>query len=210
MRDFMFLEDMTNEEQSLFKKSMRKLLDCTFLVQAKDEKYYSFVARQSNRQNIAEYLHWIGYDLEVIDEQGVAMLKNYEIDEEENGLKRSNLLNFDGSQVPVLWALWSIYLSKNAYQETVYTTFEELMNRLKYYDISADLKQSNFKDTMNLLKRYSLIDFPKKAFEDQDLIHLYSSLQFGMDFPQFKVVLKEYFPNIDFGIDDSLEKKVVQ
>lgn len=206
----MFLEDMTNEEQSLFKKSMRKLLDCTFLVKAKDEKYYSFVARQSNRQNIAEYLHWIGYDLEVIDEQGVAMLKNYEIDEEENGLKRSNLLSFDGSQVPVLWALWSIYLSKNAYQETIYTTFEELMNRLKYYGISADLKQGNFKETMNLLKRYSLIHFSKAAFEEQDLIHLYPSLQFGMDIPQLKVVLKEYFPDAFLFGDDSLEDKEVQ
>lgn len=137
MSDFKFLEDMTDYEQSLFKKSMRKLLDCTFLVQAKDEKYYSFVARQSNRQNIAEYLHWFGYDLEVVDEQGVAMLKNYEIDEEEYGLKRSNLLTFDESQVKVLFALWSIYLSKNSFQRDVYTTFEELMNRLKYYDISA-------------------------------------------------------------------------
>ena len=40
----------------LFKRCIRKLLSSTFILRDKDEKLYAFISRESNRQDISEYL----------------------------------------------------------------------------------------------------------------------------------------------------------
>ena len=67
-----------NEEDAyLFKRSIRKLLDATFIVADKDEKLYDFIAAESNHYDVNTYLSLIGYQVMVDDRLKVAMLQQH-------------------------------------------------------------------------------------------------------------------------------------
>ena len=63
MADIRLNLSIKEENNALFKRCIRKLLDSTFIVGDKDEKLYSFIARESNRQDISDYLRMIGFDV---------------------------------------------------------------------------------------------------------------------------------------------------
>lgn len=205
MNKYDYLEEMSDSEQILFKKSIRKLLDATFIVKDKDEKLYQFIARGSNRENISEYLRLIGYNLNVSDEQGVAMLYQDETDDENVGLKRSNLQSFDGTQVKFLLVLWQAYLTQCSYENEVYLTVGEIIDKLRYYGITAELNQTSFKDTMIMLRKYNLIDFRGNDFTEELKIRLYPSLMFCMDLEQLKQVIRDYISDADYVFEESRE-----
>ena len=202
MNKFDYLEERSYSEQILFKKSIRKLLDTTFVVKDKDEKLYQFIARASNRENISEYLRLIGYNLNISDEQGVAMLYQDETDDENVGLKRTNLQTFDGTQIKILLVFWQAYLAKYAYEKEVYMTVGEIIDKLKYYGISAELGQVSFRDTMLLFRRFNLIDFRGNDFTEDLSIRLYPSLMFCMDIDQLKQVISDYISEKDYLFDE--------
>jgi len=207
MNKYDYLEEMSESEALLFKKSIRKMLDSTFLVKGrdKDNKLYQFVARGSNRQNITEYLCLIGYTLIVSDEQGVAMLAYGDTDDENVGLKRSNLQLFDTMQVKILLVLWQTYLSKCSYEEEVHITFGEIIDRLKHYGITVELNQTTFKESIILFRRFSLIECQGKDFKADATVRLYASLQFCMDIHQLNQVIKDYISNNQFEMETEEE-----
>lgn len=205
MNKYDYLEEMSDSEQILFKKSIRKLLDATFIVKDKDEKLYQFIARGSNRENISEYLRLIGYNLNVSDEQGVAMLYQDETDDENVGLKRTNLQSFDGTQVKFLLVMWQAYLTQCSYENEVYLTVGEIIDKLRYYGITAELNQTSFKDTMIMLRKYNLIDFRGNDFTEELKIRLYPSLMFCMDLEQLKQVIHDYISDADYVFEESRE-----
>ena len=63
MGDIKLSISIKEENNILFKRCVRKLLDSTFIVGDKDEKLYSFISRESNRQDISDYLRMIGFDV---------------------------------------------------------------------------------------------------------------------------------------------------
>ena len=87
MSDIQLNISIKEENNILFKRCIRKLLDSTFIVGEKEEKLYSFISRESNRQDISDYLRMIGFDVLVDTNVRIAMLKPYEADEETVGLK---------------------------------------------------------------------------------------------------------------------------
>ena len=74
MSDISLHLSIKEENGILFKRCIRKLLSSTFILRDKDEKLYAFVSRESNRQDISEYLRMIGFDVMVEDKSGVCML----------------------------------------------------------------------------------------------------------------------------------------
>ncbi len=62
------------ENVHLFKRCIRKLLESTFILRDKDEKLYQFASRESNRQDISEYLRMIGFDVIRRKRQGCVCL----------------------------------------------------------------------------------------------------------------------------------------
>ena len=50
-------------ESLMFKKALRHLFNSTFVLREKEEKLYRFIARESNRFEISQYLQVIGYDI---------------------------------------------------------------------------------------------------------------------------------------------------
>lgn len=98
MGDIKLSISIKEENNILFKRCVRKLLDSTFIVGDKDEKLYSFISRESNRQDISDYLRMIGFDVLVDTNVKIAMLKPHEADEEAVGLKRANVVSFTTEQ----------------------------------------------------------------------------------------------------------------
>ena len=78
MSDLKLELSIREEDGILFKRCIRKLLDATFIVKDKEERLYAYISRESNRQDISDYLRMIGFDVFVDDHVGVAMLRQFD------------------------------------------------------------------------------------------------------------------------------------
>ena len=195
MSDISLQLSIKEENGILFKRCIRKLLSSTFILRDKDEKLYAFVSRESNRQDISEYLRMIGLDVMIEDKSGVCMLCMSEEDEETVGLKRANVVSFTTTQYHLLLVLWKIYLENLGYSEGNFITKGDLLDKiLSYGDIASKQELSA---ALKLFKKYSLINFSDNEEGEDMLIQLYPSLQFGWDIPQFEAVVNEYIKEED-------------
>lgn len=195
MSDISLHLSIKEENGILFKRCIRKLLSSTFILRDKDEKLYAFISRESNRQDISEYLRMIGLDVMVEDKSGVCMLCMSEEDEETVGLKRANVVSFTTTQYHLLLVLWKIYLENLGYSEGNFITKGDLIDKiLSYGDIASKQELSA---ALKLFKKYSLINFSDNEEGEDMLIQLYPSLQFCWDIPQFETVVNEYIKEED-------------
>lgn len=190
MSDIRLQISVKEESLHLFKRSIRKLLESTFILQNKDEKLYQFVSRESNRQDISEYLRMIGFDVIVDEKTGVCMLIASEEDVETVGLKRANVVTFTTLQYHLLLVLWKVYLENLGYNEGNFVTKGDLIDKIKSYGLP--LVRTELNAAFRLFKKYSLINFDEDEEGEDMKIELYPSLQFGWDIPQFQTVVKEY------------------
>lgn len=190
MGDIKLSISIKEENNILFKRCVRKLLDSTFIVGDKDEKLYSFISRESNRQDISDYLRMIGFDVFVDTNVKIAMLKPYEADEDAVGLKRANVVSFTTEQYHLLLVLWEVYLENLGYSEENVVMRGDLIDKIKAYE--ADVDKSRLSAAMKIFKKYDLIDYDIKDESEDAIITLYPSLQFGWDIAQFQTVTAEY------------------
>lgn len=195
MSDISLHLSIKEENGILFKRCIRKLLSSTFILRDKDEKLYAFAARESNRQDISEYLRMIGFDVMVEDKSGVCMLCMSEQDEETVGLKRANVVSFTTVQYHLLLVLWKIYLENLGYSEGNFITKGDLVDKILSYGEIASKQELSV--ALKLFKKYSLINFSDNEEGEDMLIQLYPSLQFGWDIPQFEAVVSEYIKTED-------------
>lgn len=204
MSDISLHLNIKEENGILFKRCIRKLLSSTFILRDKEEKLYAFAARESNRQDISEYLRMIGFDVMVEDKSGVCMLCMSEEDEETVGLKRANVVSFTTVQYHLLLVLWKIYLENLGYSEGNFITKGDLVDKiLSYGEIASKQELSG---ALKLFKKYSLINFSDNEEGEDMLIQLYPSLQFGWDIPQFEAVVSEYIKTEDAEAEDEEEE----
>jgi hypothetical protein len=174
----------------LFKRCVRRLLESTFLLREKEEKLYAFLSKESNRQDISDYLRMIGYDILVDEKCELAMLIMNEADADTVGLKRANIVTFSNAQYHLLLVLWEVYLENLGYEEGVFLTRGDLIDKIKSFGlmpVSTELRAA-----FKLFKKYNLIDYDEEDSSEEAKIRLYPSLQFGWDVPQFKAVAAEY------------------
>ena len=190
MSDISLHITVKEENGLLFKKCIRKLLESTFILQEKDGKLYDFVSRESNRQDISEYLRMIGFDLLVDDKAGAAMLIASEADMETVGLKRANVVTFTNLQYHLLLVLWKVYLENLGCNEGNFVTKGDLIDKIRNYGVIVVRTELNA--AFKLFKKYSLINYSEEEEGEDMKIQLYPSLQFGWDLPQFKTVAGEY------------------
>lgn len=193
MSDIKLNISVKEENSTLFKRCIRKLLDSTFILGDKDERLYAFISRESNRQDIADYLRMIGLDVFVDTNVRLAMLKPYEADEEAVGLKRANVVSFTAEQYHLLLALWEIYLENLGYSEENVIMRGDLIDKIRTYEVEMD--KAKLSAAMKLFKKYDLIDYDVKDESEDAIITLYPSLQFGWDTAQFRLVAAEYTRN---------------
>ena len=190
MSDISLQMTIKEENNHLFKRCVRKLLESTFILRDKDERFYQFVSRESNRQDISEYLRMIGFDVIVEEKAGVCMLVASEEDADTVGLKRANVVTFTTLQYHLLLVLWKVYLENLGYNEGNFVTKGDLIDKIKSYELI--LTRTELNAAFRLFKKYSLINFDDDEDGEDMKIQLYPSLQFGWDLPQFQTVVKEY------------------
>lgn len=190
MSDISLHLSVKEENIHLFKRCIRKLLDSTFILRDKDERLYQFVSRESNRQDISEYLRMIGFDVIVENKAGVCMLAASEEDADTAGLKRANVVTFTTLQYHLLLVLWKVYLENLGYQEGNFITKGDLIDKIKSYEVI--LNRGELNAAFRLFKKYSLINYDEDEDGEDMKIQLYPSLQFGWNLPQFQTVAKEY------------------
>ena len=190
MSDISLQMTIKEENNHLFKRCVRKLLESTFILREKDEKFYQFVSRESNRQDISEYLRMIGFDVILEEKAGVCMLVASEEDADTVGLKRANVVTFTTLQYHLLLVLWKVYLENLGYNEGNFVTKGDLIDKIKSYELI--LTRTELNAAFRLFKKYSLINFDDDEDGEDMKIQLYPSLQFGWDLPQFQTVVKEY------------------
>ena len=190
MSDISLHITVKEENGLLFKKCIRKLLESTFILQERDGKLYDFVSRESNWQDMSEYLRIIGFDLLVDDKTGVAMLIASEADMETVGLKRANVVTFTNLQYHLLLVLWKVYLENLGCNEGNFVTKGDLIDKIRDYGVLVVRTELNA--AFKLFKKYSLINYSEEEEGEDMKIQLYPSLQFGWDLPQFKTVAGEY------------------
>lgn len=190
MSDIHLQLSIKEESLHLFKRSVRKLLEATFILRNRDEKLYQFVSRESNRQDISEYLRMIGFDIIVDEKAGVCMLIASEEDADTVGLKRANVVTFTTLQYHLLLVLWKVYLENLGYNEGNFVTRGDLIDKIKAFGLP--LVRTELNAAFRLFKKYSLINFSEDEEGEDMKIELYPSLQFGWDIPQFQTVVKEY------------------
>lgn len=190
MSDIKLNISIKEENNLLFKRCIRKLLDATFIVGDKDDKLYAFLSRESNRQDISDYLRMIGFDVLVDTNVRIAMLKPYEADEEAVGLKRANVVSFTTEQYHLLLVLWEVYLENLGYHDENIVMRGDLIDKIKAYEV--DMDKAKLSAAMKLFKKYNLIDYDTKDESEDAIVTLYPSLQFGWDVAQFQTVTAEY------------------
>lgn len=190
MSDIKLNISIKEENNILFKRCIRKLLESTFIVGDKDKILYAFISRESNRQDISDYLRMIGFDVLVDTNVKIAMLKTHEADEDAVGLKRANILTFTTEQYHLLLVLWEVYLENIGYNEENLIMRGDLIDKIKAYEVDIDNRKLSA--AMDLFKRYNLIDFDAKDKTEDAIVTLYPSLQFGWDMAQFQTVSAEY------------------
>lgn len=190
MSDISLQMTIKEENNHLFKRCVRKLLESTFILREKDEKFYQFVSRESNRQDISEYLRMIGFDVVVDDKMGVCMLTASEEDADTVGLKRANVVTFSTLQYHLLLVLWKVYLENLGYSEGNFVAKGDLIDKITSYGIVPTRAELN--GAFRLFKKYSLINYSEHEDGEDMKIQLYPSLQFGWDLPQFQTVAEEY------------------
>ena len=209
MSDIRLNISIKEENNMMFKRCIRKLLDSTFIVGDKDEKMYSFVSRESNRQDISDYLRMIGFDILVDTNVRIAMLNPHESDEEAVGLKRMNVVKFSIEQYHMLLVLWEIYLENLGFSDKNVVLKGELIDKLKAYDVDVDKKELS--SALKIFKKYDLIDYDIKDNSEDAVITLYPSLQFGWDIAQFQTITGEYIKNNQMEEDfESVQNMVVE
>ena len=190
MSDISLQLTVKEENSHLFKRCIRKLLESTFILRDKEERLYQFASRESNRQDISEYLRMIGFDVAVDEKTGVCMLIASEEDADTVGLKRANVVTFTTLQYHLLLVLWKVYLENLGYSEGNFVTKGDLIDKIKSYDVMVTRSELNA--AFRLFKKYSLINFDDSEDGEDMKIQLYPSLQFGWDLAQFQTVAQEY------------------
>ena len=190
MSDISLQLTVKEENSHMFKRCIRKLLESTFILRDKEERLYQFASRESNRQDISEYLRMIGFDVAVDEKRGVCMLIASEEDADTVGLKRANVVTFTTLQYHLLLVLWKVYLENLGYSEGNFVTKGDLIDKIKSYDVMVTRSELNA--AFRLFKKYSLINFDDSEDGEDMKIQLYPSLQFGWDLAQFQTVAQEY------------------
>lgn len=207
MSDIKLNISIKEENNILFKRCVRKLLEATFIVEAKDEKLYAFISRESNRQDISDYLRMIGFDVLVDTNVRIAMLRTHEADEDAVGLKRANIVTFTTEQYHLLLVLWEIYLENLGYNEENVVLLGDLIDKFKAYEVDIDSRRLSA--AMELFKKYNLINFDSKDKSEDAIVTLYPSLQFGWDVTQFQTVSAEYMKDRE-GVEEQEETEEME
>lgn len=179
--------NLTVTEKEMFQKSCRNLLKTTFIVRDKNEeqkKMFNFIKK--NSEIMMEYFSYIGFEIVIEQEIGVAMLKNMA---KEMGMVQGNHYGLKKAESIVLCCLWLIYSEKiraGVLDSVIKINIADLQYELEKFDIRDKFNKNFMGDSLKTLKSYNLIDIHGKIGDPDCCLSLYHSLQFALDIEEFQ------------------------
>jgi hypothetical protein len=184
--------DFSTNERDMFQKVCRKLLKQTFIVREKEEekKLYYFVSKNSNVFSM--YFNFIGFDVVIDRDSGVAMLSNCNA-AGEYGKIQSNRLKLKLADSIVLCCLWTLYadrINAGSLSKTIVISMTDLLFELEKYGYRDKIDKTYMERILKMFSEYSLLEVNGKIGEGECFIRLYSSLQFALDTEEFKVFVE--------------------
>ena len=177
-------EIWTGGDRDHFQRIARKLLRQTFLVRDRDEesrRNYFFLIRWLD--TFQEYFGYIGFEIALDRENGVAMLRST-ISLGEGSRLQTGHLNLKKGESMVLCCLWTLYAERvmsGSLKQFISITLTDLRMEMDKYGFRDQIDKSMLTAILSLFQRYQLIDLRGRIGEEDFRITLYPSLQFAME-----------------------------
>ncbi len=188
-------EMFTSGEKELFQRVNRKLLKSTFIVKEKDDdskKLYTFVAK--NEELISAYLGYMGFDIIVDRDNGVAMLVNSGTSSD-SGKIQANRLKLRKAETVVLCCLWTVYVDRirrGNLSKGIVISLLDLKQELEKFGFREDFDgKTLMADILKLFSKYNLVEVSGKLGEPDCSIKIYPSIQFALDNIEFQNFVEE-------------------
>ena len=186
--------EFTSSEKQFFQKSARKLLEKTFIVRDKDEenrKMFYFISKNSDF--FTRYFSFMGFEILVHKDSGVAMLSNI-VNENISSSVAVNRFRFKKIESIVLCCLWTLLsdrLHRGSLDKVIKITLSDLNMELEKYDFKKPFDKGPLDEILKLFRKFNLIGTSGEIGDEDFTIILYPSLQFSLNENEFVSFVKD-------------------
>ena len=186
--------EFTSSEKQFFQKCARKLLEKTFIVRDKDEenrKMFYFISKNSDF--FTRYFSFMGFEIIVHKDSGVAMLSNI-VNENISSSVAVNRFRFKKIESIVLCCLWTLLsdrLHRGSLDKVIKITLSDLNMELEKYDFKKPFDKGPLDEILKLFRKFNLIGTRGEIGDEDFSIILYHSLQFSLNENEFVSFVKD-------------------
>ena len=186
--------EFTSSEKQFFQKCARKLLEKTFIVRDKDEenrKMFYFISKNSDF--FTHYFTFMGFEILVHKDSGVAMLSNIvnENISSSVAVNRFRLKKIESIVLCCLWTLLSDRLHRGSLDKVIKITLSDLNMELEKYDFKKPFDKGPLDEILKLFRKFNLIGTSGEIGDEDFTIILYPSLQFSLNENEFVSFVKD-------------------
>ena len=200
--------EFTSGDKQFFQKCARILLKKTFIVRDKDEenrKMFYFISKNSDF--FTRYFSFMGFEIIVHKDSGVAMLSNI-VNENISSSVAVNRFRFRKIESIVLCCLWTLLsdrLHRGSLDKVIKITLSDLNMELEKYDFKKPFDKGPLDEILKLFRKFNLIGTSGEIGDEDFTIILYPSLQFSLNENEFVSFVKDAEKKMK-GSDDGTEK----
>ena len=186
--------EFTSSEKQFFQKCARKLLEKTFIVRDKNEenrKMFYFISKNSDF--FTRYFSFMGFEILVHKDSGVAMLSNI-VNENISSSVAVNRFRFKKIESIVLCCLWTLLsdrLHRGSLDKVIKITLSDLNMELEKYDFKKPFDKGPLDEILKLFRKFNLIGTSGEIGDEDFTIILYPSLQFSLNENEFVSFVKD-------------------
>ena len=186
--------EFTSSEKQFFQKCARKLLEKTFIVRDKDEenrRMFYFISKNSDF--FTHYFTFMGFEILVHKDSGVAMLSNIvnENISSSVAVNRFRLKKIESIVLCCLWTLLSDRLHRGSLDKVIKITLSDLNMELEKYDFKKPFDKGPLGEILKLFRKFNLIGTSGEIGDEDFTIILYPSLQFSLNENEFVSFVKD-------------------
>ena len=200
--------EFTSSEKQFFQKCARKLLEKTFIVRDKDKenrRMFYFISKNSDF--FTRYFSFMGFEILVHKDSGVAMLSNIvnENISSSVAVNRFRLKKIESIVLCCLWTLLSDRLHRGSLDKVIKITLSDLNMELEKYDFKKPFDKGPLDEILKLFRKFNLIGTRGEIGDEDFSIILYPSLQFSLNENEFVSFVKDAEKRMKGTNNDVLE-----
>lgn len=186
-----YWDDCTSQEKENFQRVIRYLLKKTFVVRDRDDngasrKMFSFISHKLSF--ITDYLKYMGFEVALDRDNGVAMLRSIDGGDVMTGHLR--LKRIDSIILCALWTMYSDRLREGSLVRNFSVSLTDLSFALEKFGYRDSIDKTTLSNALSLLSSYNLVSVKGKVGEPECIIVLYPSLQFALSKEGFEDLAK--------------------